>query len=307
MLRVPPLVAALWLPVQAIGAGDAPHNGFDLRDSSVPIAEILAGGPARGGIPALLDPKVVAAADSPWGDDQMVIGVVRGGAARAYPIGILNWHELVNDELGASPILVSYCPLCGTGMVFEREIAGASRTFGVSGLLYRSDVLFYDRETESLWSQIESKAITGPERGKRLKLIRSAQLSWGEWRRRHPDSSVLSDQTGYERDYLRSPYGDYARSDRLMFQMRVDPRYMSKMPTIGLRTTSGAARAYPAVEVLRAGGSVEESFEGRKIRVAYDEPGQVFSVEAPSDIEVVEGFWFAWMVFHPNSSVFVSR
>ena len=154
-------------------------NGFDLSTTSVPAREILSGGPARDGIPALTHPRVVPAAESPWKDDETVIGVSLNGESRAYPIAILDWHELVNDTLGGQPILVSYCPLCGTGMVFEREIGGRVRSFGVSGLLYQSDVLLYDRGSESLWSQIASEAISGPERGTRLEIMRSSQMSWG--------------------------------------------------------------------------------------------------------------------------------
>jgi hypothetical protein len=235
-----------------------------------------------------------------------VVGLTAGGAARAYPIAILEWHELVNDSLGGEPVLVSYCPLCGTALVFGREVEGRALTFGVSGLLYRSDLLLYDRESESLWSQISARAVAGPRTGARLRVLRSEQVRWSDWRTRHPDTTVLTTDTGHGRFYGRSPYAGYEQSRDVYFPAPVDPRYHPKMPTLGVRVPDGPARAYPAVEVLQAGGLVEDRFEGRTLTVRYDPEDQVFRVEAPPDLEVVEGYWFAWAAFHPSTSVFVA-
>ena len=145
----------------AAWAAGPTRNGFVLEPASIPAEEILAGGPRRDGIPALDHPSVLRAADADWSDDEPVLGVVVAGEARAYPVAILNWHELVNDTLGGEPILVSFCPLCGTGLVFDRRVGGEVRAFGVSGLLYRSDLLMFDRGSESLWSQISAEAKLG--------------------------------------------------------------------------------------------------------------------------------------------------
>lgn len=295
-------VAALLFAAAA--SAEPVRNGFRLAPASVPVAEILAGGPPRDGIPALQDAERVPAADAPWEDGDLVVGVERNGEAAAYPVAILVWHELANDELGGQPILVSYCPLCGTAMVFDRRVDGHTRRFGVSGLLYQSDMLLYDHETESLWSQIRSEAITGPALGTRLSLLRSRMMSWGEWKAAYPETTVLSRKTGHNRDYGRSPYGGYATSEKLYFPADFDRRHHPKMPTLGLRLRNGAARAYPAAELVRAGGSVRERFEGREVRIAFDPDGETFAAEAPDDVEIVEGYWFAWMAFHPKSSVF---
>jgi len=295
----------LVLLLASAGSAQAPRrNGFVLAPSSVEAREILGGGPARDGIPALDHPPHSAVADT-WSDDELVIGVVVEGEARAYPIALLVWHELVNDTLGGRAILVSYCPLCGTAMVFDRRLEERkpARRFGVSGLLYRSDLLMYDRETESLWSQISAEAVTGPSLGKRLRLLRARTELWGAWKAQHPDTTVLTRSTGHTRRYGSSPYGDYAGSERLLFPVRFDRRYHPKMPTLGLRVPGGAARAYPALELQRAGGVIEEVFAGHAVRVAYDEQAQGFRVEAPESLEVVEGFWFAWSAFHPETSV----
>lgn len=288
---------------------DAPEepttlNGFALAPASVPADEILPGGPPRDGIPALDHPETLPAAEAGWRDGEIVLGLEAGGEARAYPVAVLNWHELVNDTLGGEPVLVSFCPLCGTGLAFHRRVGGAVRRFGVSGLLYRSDLLMYDRESESLWSQISAKAVTGPLVGQRLRLLRSRMVEWGEWKKRHPGTTVLSPRTGHTRDYGRSPYGAYPVSDDLYFPVPVDPRYHPKMPTIGLRVVGGSTRAYPASELVAAGGVAEERFESHSVRVAYDAERQVFDVTAPPEVEVVEGFWFAWAAFHPETTVF---
>jgi hypothetical protein len=233
-----------------------------------------------------------------------VIGVEIGAEARAYPIAILDWHEVVNDSLGDVPILVTWCPLCGTGMVFDRELDGAARRFGVSGLLYKSDVLLFDRTTESLWSQIAAKAVTGSMSGTPLKLRRSHHLSWGEWKARHPGTSVLSTRTGHARDYSSSPYRGYAESRRLMFPTPYQRRFHPKTPTLGIRTAAGTAKGYPGPEVSAVGGKVSERIDGLEISVSYDEGTGVFQVEAPDGVEVIEGYWFAWSAFHPDARTF---
>jgi len=299
------LTAALLGPGPARAEVPAP-NGFSLENASVPVDEIRRGGPPRDGIPALDHPKVLSAEQARWPEDALVLGVERGGEARAYPVAILDWHELVNDTVGGEPLLISYCPLCGTGMVFDRRVSGQVHSFGVSGLLYQSDVLMYDHETDSLWSQISSEAISGPSRGQHLRLLRSQMARWGQWKRAHPHTTVLSRQTGYRRDYGRSPYGRYAESPLVHFPVHFDPRYHPKTPTLGLAAPDGRARAYPANELERAGGSVKERFAGKSVQVTWDAHDRVFDVKAPQSIAVVQGYWFAWSAFHPNSSVFVA-
>ena len=299
-------VSLLSLAAMAQSAESQRPNGFELEPSLISIDEILKGGPARDGIPALDRPAYDATREASWGDDESVVGVVRGKEARAYPVAILVWHELVNDELGGVPILVSFCPLCGTALVFDRRLQGRARNFGVSGLLYQSDLLMFDRETESLWSQIGANAVTGALMGQRLELLRSKTTTWKAWREAHPNTTVLSKRTGYPRDYTRTPYEGYETSKQIYFPVKTDTRRHPKMPTLGLRIPNGPSRAYPGEEIARAGGRVEDVFSGRRVSVSYDSKTRHFDFEIPEGIEVVEGFWFAWMAFHPESSVFES-
>ena len=163
------ILLAILIGLSATFVFAAGKNGFDLSNASIPIEKILHGGPPRDGIPALDDPKFVNAnhADFIQAGDR-VLGVARNGIAKAYPINILNWHEIVNDQFGDEGIAVTFCPLCGTGMAFKADIQGKIRDFGVSGLLYNSDVLLYDRDSESLWSQIAREAVSGPLLGTSL-------------------------------------------------------------------------------------------------------------------------------------------
>jgi hypothetical protein len=174
----------------------------------------------------------------------------------------------------------------------------------VSGLLYQSDLLLYDRESETLWSQIASRAVAGPLAGTRLRVLRSQLTTWGRWKAEHPTTSVLGLDTGHRRDYASSPYGDYSTSEALYFPAPLDARYHPKMPTLGVRLPDGAARAYPAAELVNAGGTVSEQFQGHPIVVGYDPKAQIFDVEIAPEIEVIEGYWFAWSAFHPDSTVF---
>jgi hypothetical protein len=287
-------------------------NGFDLSTASIPTRDILRGGPPRDGIPALDSPEMIEAHDADWDDDEWVVGIASDAGTKAYPLSILVWHELVNDWLGKLPILVSYCPLCGSAMVFDRRLPRAEGAdardavlrFGVSGLLYQSDLLMFDRESESLWSQITGEAVTGGRKGDRLVLIRSRIEPWAHWRSRHPDTKVLSRNTGHRRRYGRSPYGSYERSKKLYFPVPTDSRHHPKMRTLGLRTTEGVARAYPIREVEQSDHRVIEDFAGRRVVIAVDPVSKAFSVEVPADVEVIESYWFAWMAFHPDSSVY---
>ena len=155
--------------------------GFDYSKHSIPINEIHSGGPSKDGIPALYNPKFILAKDAAYLKPQdRILGLYLNGEAKAYPIRILNWHELVNDSVGGKDVLVSYCPLCGTGMAFDANIDGRKYLFGVSGKLYNSDVLMYDKETESLWSQIKMEAVTGAMTGKRLTLLPLIHTTWSE-------------------------------------------------------------------------------------------------------------------------------
>ncbi len=282
-------------------------NGFDLRDVQVPPEEIFHGGPARDGIPAIDSPQFVTADSADWlKPDERVLGLSLQGTSRAYPVAILNWHEIVNDRFGERAVVVTFCPLCGSGMAFAAEVDGQALSFGVSGLLYNNDMLLYDRQSKSLWSQLMRQAISGPMRGRRLQMLALQHTSWQEWRDRHPQTQVLSRETGFARDYSRDPYAGYAQESELFFPLSaINPRYHPKEQVLGLEI-DGAFKAYPFQELSRLEGVLNDRLGNRPIRVHFDKANATAWVESRKGrrLPSVISYWFAWMAFHPDSLVF---
>lgn len=244
----------------------------------VPTAEIVSGGPGRDGIPSLTNPRVVDAAQAAQflGPDDLVLGVVAGGEARAYPHGILWWHEIVNDVLGGRPIVVSYCPLTGSGMVYDAVIGGAPTNFGVSGLLFDNNLILFDRATQSLWSQMAVASICGRLRGTLPALLPVVQSTWRAWSALHPETGVVSFDTGFRRDYRVYPYGTYDRIDntKLLFpQGFIDERRPLKELVLGL-ADGALARAYPYTG-LGERLALNDTFAGRPLLVVFDAPAQM--------------------------------
>ena len=285
------------------GARDS-KNGFDVANASIPVEEILSGGPAKDGIPAIDTPRFVGAHEAGFlSDDDRVIGIALHDRAKAYPIAIMNWHEIVNDQIGPQPIVVSYCPLCGTGMIFA---APDRLDFGVSGLLYNSDVLLYDRQSESLWSQIKMEAVAGSRLGQKLELLPASHTTWAEWRARHPHTQVLSEQTGARRDYDRNPYAGYSTSRDLFFPVSSrDKRYHPKEQVIGVKIGE-QAWVWPFAELARSSGVVKDEVAGQKVVVRFNSEarsGGVF-LEDGKEIPSTTAYWFAWISFYPDSDVY---
>jgi len=281
--------------------------GFDYSKHSIPLNEIHDGGPPKDGIPALTDPKFVSVHEAEYlNPKDRVLGININGEAKAYPIKILNWHEIVNDRVGGKEILVSYCPLCGTGMVFDAHIKGKRILFGVSGKLYNSDVLMYDKQAESLWSQIKMEAVTGPMTGRQLKLLPAELTTWDAWRAKHPDTLALSTRTGYFRDYSKNPYAGYGRSPEIYFPVNHrDTRLPVKEWVVGV-VIDGKAKAYSFERLRKQVDSVQDVIAGKKIAVHYDKNGDSAIVEDSNGkvIPSVQAYWFAWRAFYPKTELY---
>lgn len=305
------ILSALLLVFLAIyfTASAGPKNGFDVSNASIPVDEILAGGPPKDGIPALSDPKLLDAVDASYlQPDDRVIGIELDGIARAYPIAILNWHEIVNDEINNNKFAVTYCPLCGTGVAFHANVAGEITEFGVSGLLYNSDVLLYDRNTESLWSQIMGEAVAGKLVGEKLNPIPVNHTTWRDWLAQHPDTRVLSTETGFFRDYDRNPYQGYEQSRQLYFGVnnRAPDNYHPKEQVVGLEF-DGVYKAYPFVELEKNGQPrFKDTVNGISVTIEWDSTNQSVVLSDAKGVRIagIQGFWFAWFAFHPDTLVF---
>jgi len=193
-------------PPAALGAGW--RTDFERR--AVPLSEFRSGGPGKDGIPAIDEPRFVPVDEVDFLEPkEPVIEVVLAGRARAYPIQILIWHEIVNDVVGGVPVAVTFCPLCNTALVFDRRAAGRTLDFGTTGNLRNSDLVMYDRQTESWWQQFGGRALVGELSGTRLDRVASRIVAWSRFEQEHPDGLVLSRETGHERPYGRNPYPGY--------------------------------------------------------------------------------------------------
>jgi len=204
----------------------------DFDKNSVPLSEFQSGGPGRDGIPPVDEPKPVGQeqAEDFLDDKEPVLVAEAGGQARAYPIQILIWHEVVNDDLAGRPIAVTFCPLCNSSLVFDRRVEGETLTFGTTGNLRKSDLVMWDRQTESWWQQLGGEAVVGALTGTKLKALPSQILSWSDFKERYPDGDVLSRDTGNERDYGANPYEGYDTADQQPFLLdgEADPRLLPK-------------------------------------------------------------------------------
>lgn len=304
-MRVAYLYFMLLLLAAAGGARAQTKNGFDLSQATIPVKDIFHGGPPRDGIPAINNPKFVAVEAVDFlRDEDIVIGVKHGDIARAYPTRILVWHEIVNDQIDDLAFAVTYCPLCGTAMVFDRRFDGEVRQFGVSGLLYQSDVLMYDRETDSLWSQLALRAVSGAAAGMTLSWLPGDHITWAAWREQHPDGEVLSTDTGHRRDYDGNAYASYFASDRTMFPVpHTRDEFSNKTWVVGI-IINGEAKAYP-VEALPADTIISDTVGGQAIRITYSEKSRHPSVTDSQGeaIPAVLVFWFAWQAFYPQTAV----
>ncbi|GJL56788.1 MAG: hypothetical protein NPIRA02_39200 [Nitrospirales bacterium] len=239
-------------------------------------------------------------------DQDRVLGLVEGNKTKAYPIKILNWHEIVNDSLSEKPVVVTYCPLCGTGIGFSPMVNNRHLTFGVSGLLYQSDMVMYDHKTESLWSQISMEAIAGPMTGAKLTHIFLEHTTWGEWKKAHPTTLVLSTKTGVLRDYQRDPYLGYAQRADLMFPVKpIDSRFPPKAWVLGL-TVGGTFKAYPFSELKKVKSPLHDQIHGQDLHITFNEKAQSASAfdAHGHPLPTVMAFWFAWYAFHPETDVF---
>ncbi len=204
----------------------------DFSRHSVPFDEITGGGPPRDGIPPLDNPTFTTISDADgWLDSiEPVIAFEINGDARAYPLQILTWHEIVNDVVGDVPVAVTFCPLCNSAIVFDRRLGDIVYDFGTSGNLRNSDLVMWDRQTQSWWQQFTGEAIVGELTGTRLTFLSSTIISWEDFKTANPDGQVLSRDTGFSRDYGRNPYAGYDRADNppFLFDGDLDGRLLPK-------------------------------------------------------------------------------
>jgi len=284
-------------------------NGFELSQASISSDQIFQGGPPRDGIPAINAPKFIPANQATFlNENDRILGLAVGHEIKAYPVKIMNWHEIVNDQTAGKNIAITFCPLCGTGMAFDAQIGDQELVLAVSGLLYQSDVLLYDRQTESLWSQIMSEAISGPMKGKKLKQLNLEHTSWKDWLKRYPTTKVLSTETTFMRDYGRNPYAGYESSKKLYFNVKhtAPSIFHPKEQVLGIEL-DGQFKVYPFTELSKKKMSTfEDTFAGTTLKIHWNEQARSAYITNKKGDKLVSttAFWFAWFTFHPNTLVY---
>lgn len=310
----------------------------------VPLDKIKSGGPPKDGIPSIDNPKFVSAQEATFvSNDDLVIGLQLNGETRAYPLSIMVWHEIVNDRLGDTPVAVTYCPLCFTNQVFERKINGVEVEFGTSGKLYNSNLVMYDRHTDSQWSQALETAITGEMAGHELKRIPFDVIKWSDWKSLYPDTLVLSTDTGYARPYGSDPYGDYYTDSRVIFPVEnSDDRLHPKEIILGF-DDHNTHKAYKLAD-LESKKIVNDQINDKKLLLVSLFPSMARAFDRTVDDQVLEfefsnnkiidrqtgsewdvdglavsgqlqgkqlsrvvfnpGFWFEWVAFHSDTEIY---
>jgi hypothetical protein len=263
-------------------AGQHHGLGDGLHCTSVDLGDFRGGGPPKDGIPAVDAPvlETIDAARSWLTDQSPVVSLEVNGAARAYPLAILMWHEIVNDTLRGVPVVVTFCPLCNTALVFERNLDGITHDFGTTGNLRYSDLVMYDRQTESWWQQATGEAIVGDLLGERLQFVPAQIVSLAAFDEAYPDGDVLSRETGFQRDYGQNPYTGYdeAGSNPFLFEGVVDGRLAPKERVVTI-DAGGSPTAFPFSE-LRTTGVATGIDDGRPV-VVFWVPGTASALDAP--------------------------
>ena len=258
----------------------------DWSKRTIDLSELVPGIGAsdpRDVIPPLDNPAFVTIEEaSEWlSDREPVASLDFNGEVRAYPLRILTWHEIVNDQVGDVPVVVTYCPLCNSAVGFDRRVDGQTLRFGVSGLLRNSDLVMWDRETESLWQQITGESIVGELAGTQLEFIPTPIVAWGDFRRTFPDAMVLSRDTGFDRAYGTNPYEFYDSSSRpFLFSGETDPRYPAMERVVGV-TIDDSNKAYP-FSVLEEEKAVNDDVGGEPVAVFWGAAGTASALDSSS-------------------------
>ncbi|MDH3612467.1 MAG: DUF3179 domain-containing protein [Gammaproteobacteria bacterium] len=277
-------VVALFL-IAACGGGGGGGGGNNNNPGTsgwlIPEAQVVDAGPGQDGIPAVDRPIMQLASTVPVDDilrNELVVGVLHEGTIHAYPHNIMNWHEVVNDSINFNDYVLSYCPLTGSAVAWDVDDNLVDTEFGVSGLLYNSNLILYDRESGSRWSQMLEQSVQGPRAADRPERIQVIETTWATWQAMYPDSFVLTRDTGFDRDYTAYPYGAYRFSDELLFPVsNTDNRLHPKERVIGIH--SGAtSKVYQIGSFGAATQTVNDQFGGTPIVVVGDSGADIAAI-----------------------------
>ncbi|MEC8067893.1 MAG: DUF3179 domain-containing (seleno)protein [Pseudomonadota bacterium] len=296
---------------------------LDFENNLIPIEKIVDGGVVVDEIPTLVNPLLISIEEAvkylDFTDQEYMAVVEINGAARAYPLRILNWHQGVNDDVGGQPVFVAYDPISGNIMAIDRRVAGEKpTTFGVTGQVFKSASLYYDRATKSIWAPFENKAVTGELSGQKMKHYKAVLTTWKSFQETYPDGMVLDIMhTGYDRNYRQNPYGDYAKNKQMLFPVAYPSDILPrKEHVVGVRLFKEGRRIEVAVPVNlllnQKKENVELAFAQANGLNAFNIPvtfkiakpfGHIEVTTSDEDaiLEVYRGFWFVWSAYNPKT------
>lgn len=275
------VISFLVIPLLIISCGESftsSNDGNNNLDWLIPQNQIVSGGPGKDGIPSIDDPAFGSVSDINFiPDDRKVIGIKVGNTVRAYPHQIMDWHEIVNDEVGDKSVAVTFCPLTGTAIGWNREVNGSVTEFGVSGLLFRNNLIPYDRNTDSRWSQMQLRSVAGDLSKTNIKTVDLIETTWETWKQMYPESEVLTRETGFSRNYEGFAYGESYSTDHsniLFPTQHSDDRLPNKTRVHGVIseqpvTQDVSAKAYPIKDFDQGGNTINQG-----VSIINDQIGQ---------------------------------
>ena len=279
-----------------------PQQDKNAAGAVVPLEEIVSGGPSKDGIPAIDHPKFVTAEEAKSFVTNNTLGlyIEVNIEKRWYPFNILTWHEIVNDIIEDKPLAMTFCPLCASGLVFERTIDGKVLDFGTSGMLYQSNLVMYDRQTDSLWSQILGKAIVGKLAGTELKLYSADTLLFSTVQD-IPGLKVLSTDTGYIRDYQHNPYVDYESANEIMFPVKNKDNRLPSKTLVWTISVDGVLKSYVIDKVISR-GEFDDIVHSHQLVISVDDKKaiHVYDKTAQKNIFGFRAFWFSVVAHNPS-------
>ena len=283
---------------------------FDFTNLAIPRKDMLSGGVPKNKIPALINPKMLSASEDTYiNDDDEVAGLSIDGEAHAFPLRILNYHEAVNTKVGNHSVAITYCPLCKSLVAYDRIHNDQELTFRISGQLFNSNVLLYTegQKDDPLYSQMMNTQISGENSGNKLKIIPIELTSWKSWKKRYPDTKVMSAKSKFYRNYTVNPYYTYFLTEKLMFPIKKhDDRHPRKAIVLGL-WSGDTFQAYPVREFVMDAKSKEinVTINNKNVTIYYDNDAKSLRVvKADKGVEWMYSFWFAWYAFHPETELY---
>ncbi len=283
---------------------------FDVSNISLPLTEIISTGAPKDAVEALNEPALLFAHQATYcPPSARVVGVVVAGEPRAYPISILNYHEIINDTVAGYPIAVTFSPLSDTVVVFDRRTSDGQVSLHVPGLLYNSNLLMYDLgdRGESLWSQLKCVGVSGPRAAVPLDPLPCELTTWAEWRQRHPGTRIMSAETGYDYPYELNPYDfetNSADSPPVFPASPANPLYPPKSRVLGV-WTKHATRSYHISDFSADKTRVEDVLDGQRVVIEFNpQTASLRVAESGDGVRWAYSYWFAWYAFHPEAEIY---